>query len=254
MKFIAGLVKIGVVLAVLAIIATCNIVRGDTSLDYIAYANKMEEKYNLPTNLVVAICTHENRSAVWRNVAGQHGEVGVCQIKPDTARMLCPTCESEGAPLILGSIGNRVRIVQEIVHVTVDGIFGEQTLKGVLKFQNYHRLRVDGIVGKHTWKAMTGQILTGESMERMLWNPLTNIEFAARYLAWLRDFVGDDLALIAAAYNGGPASPVITYARKVKEIMESYQLRDVSRNFSPKLLSKHILDYDYTNKQFSLTY
>ena len=39
----------------------------------------------------------------------------------------------------------------------IDGIFGKETLAAVKAFQQDHRLKVDGIVGPQTWKALTNQ-------------------------------------------------------------------------------------------------
>jgi hypothetical protein len=194
-----------------------------SSLDYTAYANKIEAKYELPKNLVVAICSYENRSRIWKNVAGRHGEIGVCQIKPDTARMVCPECIGEPDHIVFGSIGDAVRIVQRAAGVPIDGIFGPQTLQGVIKFQQTKGLIPDGVVGNKTWYAMTGKKMYVNSIEQQLWNPEKNIEFAAKYLVWLRNFLGDDLSMVIAAYNGGLGHPLIIYASKVQVLLRDME-------------------------------
>lgn len=194
-----------------------------SSLDYRAYANKMEEKYELPKNLLVSICDYENRSQTWRNVAGQHGEIGVCQIKPATVAMLCGDCTSLHGNLVYGDTGADVRTVQTKLGIKVDGIFGPQTLTSILSFQRAHNLVQDGVVGKHTWLALTGKNKVFKSIVDQLWEPKANIEYAAKYLVFLRDYVGDDISLIIAAYNGGHGSPIVTYARKVRALMVQYE-------------------------------
>lgn len=49
---------------------------------------------------------------------------------------------------------NPVRVLQEALHVSVDGEFGPQTLAAVKHFQAEHGLEVDGEVGPKTWAAL----------------------------------------------------------------------------------------------------
>ena len=59
-----------------------------------------------------------------------------------------------------GSKGNDVREVQELLRDlgyysrSIDGYFGKYTRRGALRFQREHGLKVDGIVGKITLKAL----------------------------------------------------------------------------------------------------
>ena len=55
-----------------------------------------------------------------------------------------------------GSRGPNVVLIQKVVHVTPDGIYGPVTKNAVTQFQRSHRLAADGIVGPLTWKAMFG--------------------------------------------------------------------------------------------------
>lgn len=50
--------------------------------------------------------------------------------------------------------GNPVKVLQEALHVGVDGVFGPQTLAAVKRFQAEHHLPVDGIVGPKMWEAL----------------------------------------------------------------------------------------------------
>jgi hypothetical protein len=61
-----------------------------------------------------------------------------------------------GHPLKYGSRGPAVREVQKALGITVDGWFGSQTVHAVKQFQQTHGLKVDGIVGPVTWKALFG--------------------------------------------------------------------------------------------------
>lgn len=47
-----------------------------------------------------------------------------------------------------------VKVLQEALHVGVDGDFGPQTLAAVKRFQTEHHLPVDGIVGPKMWEAL----------------------------------------------------------------------------------------------------
>jgi hypothetical protein len=53
-----------------------------------------------------------------------------------------------------GSRGDDVRELQKILKIHEDGVFGSQTLRYVRKFQDLHKLKVDGQVGEHTAKAL----------------------------------------------------------------------------------------------------
>lgn len=56
-----------------------------------------------------------------------------------------------------GSTGSYVKTAQQrLGGLTVDGIFGTQTLAKVKSFQRTHGLAVDGIVGPRTWQALGG--------------------------------------------------------------------------------------------------
>ena len=51
---------------------------------------------------------------------------------------------------------NLTKIIQKAVGVTVDGKFGNDTKKAVLKWQKLMRLTADGVVGINTWKRILG--------------------------------------------------------------------------------------------------
>jgi hypothetical protein len=52
-----------------------------------------------------------------------------------------------------GSRGEEVRIVQNILGITVDGVFGPATEAAVKKFQTANNLKPDGIIGPATYAA-----------------------------------------------------------------------------------------------------
>lgn len=59
----------------------------------------------------------------------------------------CPTVKR-------GARGNITKIIQRILGVNADGIFGRETENAVKSFQLKNGLSVDGIVGKNTWRAL----------------------------------------------------------------------------------------------------
>lgn len=50
--------------------------------------------------------------------------------------------------------GSDVKKIQEILGVTVDGVYGPLTMNKVTKFQKDHGLATDGIIGDNTWDAL----------------------------------------------------------------------------------------------------
>ncbi len=182
---------------------------------YSDYATQMEQKYELESGLLKDICYVESH---WRpEVHGYHGEVGICQIKPNTVKMFCPSCVFKTESIYQGMRGDKVKKVQTAVGVKADGVFGLKTHTAISSFQSKHRLLADGIVGPRTWKALFGSPMDGQAVSQQLLDPKQNIEYAARYLVWLRDYLDtNDRDILAAAYNGGPANATVVYMLKVR--------------------------------------
>jgi hypothetical protein len=185
--------------------------------DYSHITTQAEKSYDLPDGLLTSICYNESH---WRNVRGQHGEIGICQIKPDTVRMLCPSCTTIHKMYSRGSTGDIVIKIQKALgNVAVDGVYGPQTEQAVRRFQLSVGVSSDGIVGPQTWRwLLPAEYYPSKSIEGALFNIELNVEWAARYLVWLRDNVSDDPMIMAAAYNGGPANPTVRYMIKVRKL------------------------------------
>lgn len=189
------------------------------------HAAKVEAEFELPAGLLRAICEQESH---WRNVAGQQGEIGVCQLKPDTVLMIC-NCKDNAAQVFIqrGSRGDHVRRVQATLvlwgfsTVKVDGVFGPDTERAVLAFQRGIGAKPDGVVGPLTWALLfRGEPYPGGTIAVSLWNPYKNVEWAAAYLVWLiEQLETDNPAVLMAAYNGGPANPVVKYVVSVQRRM-----------------------------------
>ena len=188
------------------------------------HAAKVEIEYDLPTGMLRAICEQESH---WRNVAGSHGEIGVCQIKPATVQMVCQ-CKDNARQMFfrLGAKGDTVRQIQAQLTlwgyaVEVDGTYGRLTEKAVAAFQRATGGKSDGVVGPSTWTLLyRGSVpYPGGTIAAALWNPYKNVEWAAAYLVWLRENVSEDPVVLMAAYNGGPANPVVKYVVGVQRRM-----------------------------------
>jgi peptidoglycan hydrolase-like protein with peptidoglycan-binding domain len=56
--------------------------------------------------------------------------------------------------LYKGDVNDEVKLLQTILGINADGIFGDQTEAAVIKFQSENNLDADGIVGAMTWAAL----------------------------------------------------------------------------------------------------
>jgi peptidoglycan hydrolase-like protein with peptidoglycan-binding domain len=68
-----------------------------------------------------------------------------------------PTTTEHHVLLENGSEGRQVRLLQEKLGITADGIFGPETEAAVRTFQSAHGLEADGIVGPRTSAALAGE-------------------------------------------------------------------------------------------------
>lgn len=181
-----------------------------------AHARLQSVYRDLPPGLLEAVCTQESR---WRNVEGQHGEIGVCQVKPSTYKFLYPQWEQDTNPVLLkyGDRGEQVLEAQAVLasqglyRGALDGIWGPKTHRAVIAFQEAAGVAVDGVIGPQTWAAL-GLPATGQTVEQRLWDPETNIEVAAQWLKWCSwELDTDSPAILAACYNAGAGHPVVRY-------------------------------------------
>jgi peptidoglycan hydrolase-like protein with peptidoglycan-binding domain len=82
--------------------------------------------------------------------------------------------------------------------VNVDGIFGRQTRREVMNFQRSRRLKVDGIVGSQTWRALVVQVKRGDkgeavrAVQTLCFSEVHDVRengiFDAATEDWVRDF------------------------------------------------------------------
>ena len=57
-----------------------------------------------------------------------------------------------------GDRGEEVKVLQSLLNITVDGVFGPKTEEAVKKYQAAHGLTADGIVGVKTWGELQGGV------------------------------------------------------------------------------------------------
>jgi hypothetical protein len=68
-----------------------------------------------------------------------------------------------------GSRGENVKILQEFLNISADGVFGPGTEKSVKAWQSENNLTADGIVGPKTWSAMgLDELVTTDNSERIV--------------------------------------------------------------------------------------
>lgn len=65
-----------------------------------------------------------------------------------------PTPKAGSRTLRKGSKGADVKTLQKKLDLNADGVFGERTEAAVRSYQHRHGLKVDGVVGKATWKEL----------------------------------------------------------------------------------------------------
>lgn len=58
----------------------------------------------------------------------------------------------------LGSKGEDVKFLQEVLGLKTDGEFGPKTDEAVKKFQKQHGLKADGVVGRYTWVKIEAKV------------------------------------------------------------------------------------------------
>jgi len=76
---------------------------------------------------------------------------GVEYVQPGKPRPPKPKPHKKLPVLSAGDTGHYVKIVQRVVGVDDDGVYGPVTKKAVITFQKKHGLDADGIVGPATW-------------------------------------------------------------------------------------------------------
>lgn len=88
---------------------------------------------------------------------GKHALADRRQKYKDAFNALSAFEESYVAPCRIGSTGSNVMVVQSLLGIPADGIFGPTTESAVKKFQSKNGLKVDGIVGTITINVLVAE-------------------------------------------------------------------------------------------------
>jgi peptidoglycan hydrolase-like protein with peptidoglycan-binding domain len=83
--------------------------------------------------------------------------------KKESTKVVAPVEKKEFKPFKVGSKGEAVKKVQELLNLNADGAFGPGTEKAVKAFQKKSSLPVTGIVDQATLKALTAKPATKRS-------------------------------------------------------------------------------------------
>jgi soluble lytic murein transglycosylase-like protein len=187
------------------------------------YAHITAAAYHIePFSLLEAVCEQESHFKLGQK--SHKGAIGVCQIKPDTVRMINRGQDPYagiGKTFQLGSTGSDVARIQGALndsgfHLDIDGVFGTDTASAVRDFQRKTKLVVDGIVGRNTANMLGVTGIGSVTIQSALRHPPTNIMWAAEVLTWCRSYLGrDEPGVLLACYYAGPGGQVTRYLKEV---------------------------------------
>ena len=119
-----------------------------------------------------------------------------------------------------GSKGAAVKKLQELLKITADGMFGNNTETAVKAFQRANGLAVDGIVGAKTWAA-----LLGSNSEKPNFSDIEIVD--AHISTHSTKKVGRKIDYIAVHYTAGASSK----AGSAKAVRNVFLKRSASADF-----------------------
>lgn len=120
-----------------------------------------------------------------------------------------------------GSKGAAVKQLQELLKITADGLFGNNTETAVKEFQRKNGLAVDGIVGAKTWAALS-------SSEKPNNSDNSDIEIIDAHISThITKKVGRKIDYIAVHYTAGASSK----AGSAKAVRNVFLKRSASADF-----------------------
>lgn len=124
--------------------------------------------------------------------------------------------------LYKGCEGLDVKMLQRLLKITDDGIFGPKTEEAVKKYQKEHRLAVDGIVGPKTWASL------GYKTEQQ--TKTKCVDPSVIYLpldVHVTKYKNRPIKYIAIHYTAGGSSA----AGRAKSMLHTFQKRKASADF-----------------------
>ena len=148
-----------------ASVARRNVRPGDCA--YVEYAGGVPQHVVMVVNSTTAIqAPHTGENVGYVNldgiIAALGGKVSIRRFVKwtDNPKPTPPPVPLTGPELKLGSSGAPVKVLQQRLNahgakLSVDGVFGPNTLASVVAFQKAHNLTPDGVVGPLTWAALT---------------------------------------------------------------------------------------------------
>lgn len=123
-----------------------------------------------------------------------------------------------------GSKGAAVKQLQELLKITADGLFGNNTETAVKEFQRKNGLTIDGIVGAKTWAAL------GVSSSEKPNN--SDIEIIDAHISThITKKVGRKIDYIAVHYTAGASSKAGS-AKAVRNVFNKKESRGASADFA----------------------
>ena len=120
----------------------------------------------------------------------------------------CPSLTLSSYPVIQqGSTGTSVKVLQCLVGVTPDGVFGSGTTSKVKTFQTSVGLVADGVVGPKTWTAALSKGTTPILQKGSTGTPVTRLQRALRARGYTLAVDGQ--------FGDGTRTAVIAYQKSV---------------------------------------
>ena len=120
------------------------------------------EELNIPANHVVQhydVCAKNCPSAIrakgdWERFKAAVNEVGEGSAGQEKTVPMTDEISACFPEISEGCTGAAVRMLQALLEVEVDGIFGAETKTALQTFQRNTAQEVDGVCGKNSWEAV----------------------------------------------------------------------------------------------------
>ena len=120
-----------------------------------------------------------------------------------------------------GDYGSLVRLVQECLMCEIDGMFGPETERAVIQFQDHHNLDNDGIIGPKTWAKLEEVYDLGPyptpMLRPLLLDVIGEIEITAAESDVADMIWADDRGTAPLGYTVGMALAYATCVRKFEQ-------------------------------------
>jgi peptidoglycan hydrolase-like protein with peptidoglycan-binding domain len=151
---------------------------------------------------------------------------------PTTQQVVANGPVASAQPMVrVGSNGDSVKLLQQKLGITADGIFGPQTQAAVRNYQASHGLSVDGIVGQQTWGALLGNAGSGQQAATPTQaTPASNDPYALPTLDNLGNQAENYAKGIYDAAKNQANQQIDFYKSKIDQLMSDSQISDKVKN------------------------